>query len=669
MLDGYNREPFPKLGGLVTAMPPTHLPAGSAAVAEDVEYTPKTVRTRRGISQLFQIAGNPTMNGLGMLIRQAATATSQQILIAFDSLGNIYKEPFVGAGILQSVGSIGLAGLYMFMTAAYDRAYMAFSSLITSGTAVPQQYHQYQNQYYLDAVGLAPPTLADVSHITYSQLTSPPSVAAGDVPQGVFYLTVLYMTRSGYITGINPDAIIPIVTTVTNKQLVINNIPLGPSNCIARILAFTVPGTSSVGPFYYIPLSYTVQGLNGMVTSTQINDNTTTTVYLNFTANALISATDVTQYFDKLVPPAVVGVKYVKSLDRMAYWGSQAEPSTLFLSEPSDPETLFATKSRVIIAMNDGQRIQTLFEYRGEVYVAKERGGHVITPNNTYPSTWDVQERWQGVGPCGPRALDVCEEFAIFAHRSGAYRYEGGDPVWVSWEHSGDEGLWARINWAYGHLVSVKIDTETRRVFFCVPLDQATVPNKILVLDYRAGFATPVVQDYTSNLITTDGRKWAVYNIPCNQIIRAERLIPAGANSNSPMLDNTQNTAQLLLASSANDGAVNMFDTSSYLDNGKGIFATYQFAYHKPEGIAQLGGYDLQARGNGQIGVTQLPSEDKATEKPPLTLQAARLKLYTAKTKGQSDIWTIRVHTVNPGDWWEVGMAALWTRLLWPWSH
>src|SRR5207248_2542837 len=141
----------------------------------------------------------------------------------------------------------------------------------------------------------------------------------------------------GYISGINQDAILPIVTTVANKQLVINNIPLGPSNCVARILAFTVPGTSSVGPFYYIPFSYTVQGLNGMVTSTQINDNTTTTVYMNFTANALISGTDVTQYFDKMLPPACVGMKYVKSLDRIVYWGSQAEPSTLFFSEATDP--------------------------------------------------------------------------------------------------------------------------------------------------------------------------------------------------------------------------------------------------------------------------------------------------------------------------------------------
>jgi hypothetical protein len=137
----------------------------------------------------------------------------------------------------------------------------------------------------------------------------------------------------------------------------------------------------------------------------------------------------------------------------------------------------------------------------------------------------------------------------------------------------------------------------------------------------------------------------------------------------TPLVDNTQLVSQLMIASAANDGAINALDSSSYMDNGKGINARYQFAYHKPDGVAQLGGVDIQARGNGAIGITQLANEDIATELRPLLIQPARLRLYNRLTRGQSDTWALRVHTVNDGDWWEVGTAALWVNLLWPWTR
>jgi hypothetical protein len=521
MLDGYRRELYPKLGGLVTSMPPTHIPFGSAAVAEDVEFTPKTVKTRRGLSQAFQINNNPSINGLDNWVQQAGQSTSQQTLIAFDSNSIIYKEPFPGAGVMQSIGSVANdATYYMLLTSAYDKAFMAFSNLITSGTPKPLQYLLYQNQFFLDPVSIAPPTIAQVQGMTYRLQN------LGDVPVGIFYATVLFITRSGYITGQNPDAFLPIQVNTANSQLVLSNIPIGGSNVVGRIIAFTIPGASSLGNYFYIPASYSIAGLNSNITSTQINDNTTTSISLNFTSLAVLSGLDVTQYQDKIQVPAVVGCKFVKGLRRMCYWGNQAEPSTVFVSEPDDPETLFGSKSRVIAAQNDGQRVNVVFEWRSEVYVGKERGGYVLTPNNTYPTTWDVTLRWEAVGPCGPRALDTCEEFVVFVHRSGAYRYEGGAPEWISWEHSGDEGLWARINWTVQQLISVKIDTETKRIYFCVPLDQSTVPNKILVLDYRAGFGSPIIQDYAANLISNDGRKWSLWNIPANQVVRTERVVP-----------------------------------------------------------------------------------------------------------------------------------------------
>lgn len=664
MLQGFNRVPYSKLGGLITAIPPSQVPRGSALIAEDIEFTARTIRTRSGLTQVFQSASKETINGLDVFIREAAQSVSAQMLIAYGASGNLYKEDPAGTGVLTPIGQPGGAGQYMNMSTAFDRAYMCFTDLVT-GQAAPMQYLEYQNQFFLDPVSIAGATVAQGTGMTAASFTAG---APGDIPQGIFYCVVMFMTRSGYISGITDNAFIPCVVTAANQQLVISNIPKGPSNCVARVLAFTQPGLSSAGPYYYIPESYTVDGMNGMVTSTIINDNTTTQYPVNFSSDALVSGTECDQFFDKITLPNIVGSRFLTTVGRMGYWGSITEPSTVFVSEPADPETIYGTNSRVFIAENNGERVQTVFEYAGEIYAAKERSGYVMTPTNTFPSTWTVTERWRGVGPCGPRALDVCEEFVIFAHRSGAYRYDGGFPEWISHEQSDTGGLWSRINWNYGNLISVKIDTETKRVFFCVPLDQSTVPNKIIVLDYRLGFASPIIQDVSENAVSSDGRKWAIYNIPAFQVQRIERVVANTANPANPPVDNTTAVAQLMLASSGADGAINMFDPSSHLDNGKGIKWRYQPAYVHTGGVLRLGGYDLQVSGAGQVGVTQVGDEDFITEKPALDVKPDRVTTYTKKTRGQATMWSLILHSVNDGDWCEISEVALWLNQAWPWS-
>ena len=105
----------------------------------------------------------------------------------------------------------------------------------------------------------------------------------GQLAPGQHKLQVLFQTRNGAITRGSP-----VVSFTSNggQYISVSQIPIGPPNVVARILAFTGAGGSF---FYYIPGTPTV---NGQIvgTATQINDNTSTTAILDFADVTLFAA-------------------------------------------------------------------------------------------------------------------------------------------------------------------------------------------------------------------------------------------------------------------------------------------------------------------------------------------------------------------------------------------
>lgn len=104
----------------------------------------------------------------------------------------------------------------------------------------------------------------------------------GQAAPGQHQMQVLYLTRQGYTTAPSPP-----VTFVANggQYLSVSNIPIGPSNVVARILAFT---GAQGAYFFYIPVPAQVNGQQ-VSTATQINDNTTESVLLDFSDNTLFA--------------------------------------------------------------------------------------------------------------------------------------------------------------------------------------------------------------------------------------------------------------------------------------------------------------------------------------------------------------------------------------------
>jgi hypothetical protein len=209
-------------------------------------------------------------------------------LIVFDSVGNLYKE--VSPGVLSIMAAGGArSNLYLASATHFGREYMAFGDGIT-GQDLPRQY--------------------DDSHYDRVSQTGPaegPAVADsgnGNISPGVHQVVVVFVTRQGYWTAPSP----PVSWTAAgSKKVSLTNIPTGPANVVQRLLAFTASGGAS---FYHVPAA--------MV----INDNTTTSLTVDFTDTILLSGVGMDYLFSQIELPEQLGV--VDYAERLFWWGERA---------------------------------------------------------------------------------------------------------------------------------------------------------------------------------------------------------------------------------------------------------------------------------------------------------------------------------------------------------
>jgi hypothetical protein len=88
----------------------------------------------------------------------------------------------------------------------------------------------------------------------------------------------------------------------------VTNIPTGPSNVVQRLLVFTASGGAN---FYHVPAT--------MV----INDNTTTSLTVDFTDTILLSGTSMDYLFSQIELPEQLGV--AAYAERLFWWGERAQ--------------------------------------------------------------------------------------------------------------------------------------------------------------------------------------------------------------------------------------------------------------------------------------------------------------------------------------------------------
>src|SRR5271168_2798627 len=285
-IESFSPLPLNVFGTWVTLLDPSDVPAGMSPSLGDVEFFPGGVRTRPGlVSQFPVLTGTPQING----VKTYATTNLIQRFLVLDSVGDIYKE--LSPGVLSLAASGVIPNALLASATQFGREYMAFSDGLM-GQDLPRQYDD-TNFDRVSQIGPAEgPAVGD-------------STTAGSISPGLHQCSVVFVTRQGYWTAPSPTVS---WTAAGNFQVNVTNIPTGPANVVQRLLTFTAEGGAS---FYHVPAT--------MV----INDNTTTSVTLDFSDTILLSGVSMDYLFSQIELPDQLGV--VDYAERLFWWGERAK--------------------------------------------------------------------------------------------------------------------------------------------------------------------------------------------------------------------------------------------------------------------------------------------------------------------------------------------------------
>jgi hypothetical protein len=287
-VESFDPLPLEIFGGWVTLLDPSSVPPGLSPSLQDVEFIPGGVRMRAGLLPAFAALSNlANVNGL----KTFTTTNGVERLMVFDALGNLYKEN--PPGVLSLVHAGGTAGLFMDSITLFGREYMGFGDG-EMGQDIPRQF----DDTFFDRVSqVGPgegPSVADAT-------------AAGSISPGIHQCVVIFQTRQGYWTAPSP----PVSWTAAGgKQAQLTNIPIGPANVTARLLAFTAAGGAN---FYQVPATML------------INDNTTTSLQIDFDDTILLAGLSMDENFNFIELPCQAGV--MGYVERLFWWGERANMS------------------------------------------------------------------------------------------------------------------------------------------------------------------------------------------------------------------------------------------------------------------------------------------------------------------------------------------------------
>ena len=214
-------------GGLVNNLAASDLPHGVSPDCQDLAFQIGSVRTRPGITSLYTLPGNPTVNYM------QTWENLQEIprFMSLDSLGNLRKDSTPG-GALTTISSEIIPGSYCKSDALFGRNYLAFGGGL-DGLDIPRQYDD-TNLDRISQVGPgAAPTAQDAS--------ATDAVVAS--PNGLFNLTLPHNNCT--IATINYSAVVNQIS-LTLSTGDIAAIVDGDSVIISGVINSAFDGTYSV---------------------------------------------------------------------------------------------------------------------------------------------------------------------------------------------------------------------------------------------------------------------------------------------------------------------------------------------------------------------------------------------------------------------------------------
>ena len=164
------------------------------------------------------------------------------------------------------------------------------------------------------------------------------------------------------------------------------------------------------------------------------------------------------------------------------------------ITKAGDPESLDATTGYLLAGPDDGQDVGCCFEFRGNLYIAKQRSLFIARDTQGEPIEWPVELVSPVCGTPSVRGAACGDGWVVIAGIAGVFLFDGGAPQLMSYAILPD---WQRINWSYGHKLWVMVDTENRIFYIGAPVDGATECNLIFSCDYSQG-------------LDENGRQWSI---------------------------------------------------------------------------------------------------------------------------------------------------------------
>lgn len=447
--------------GLDDECPPTHSPN-----CPNVMFSKKgEVTTRNGTA-----LGISTPH----VIRRTTLSTINENLVplTLDDTGHIYAGTG-GSPIYTNSGMTDMVTLNMF-----DKTFIL--PCLSSGSGFLQVWDG--TNPVRNAAGLAP---APGSAMTAADGST------GNVDIGVHQFLVAYVTNTGFTTQPGPKisgVLTPTVYTAPGgKQVVLSNIPTGPTGTTQRVILATKSGLLQ---YFYAP-------------GGTINNNTATTVTLSFFDTDL--TIDASNLFNLLetIPAGGTYAAIDKYHGRMIIVNAST-PDLVLVSLPGSAESFDSVVGYIQIpSERDGNNTGGTFQLRDVLYFTKSVGIFSTNDNGGDPSSWPI---FPIDGGCGGLSYGVssitgaqghltANDIALIADLDGLFYFDGvvrRPPL--TWNIN---DIWKQY---------VTIATITQITVFIDPFSE-------VFYVFVAGMPFLLVGDFSEGL-DSDHIKWSPYTFP-----------------------------------------------------------------------------------------------------------------------------------------------------------
>lgn len=481
------------------------VPIGYASDVQNNQYEDSEIRSRHGFTKSVAL---PAQAGYPKRIfkYQILGAAARYLVLYIDAFGgNLYDT---GAAV-PSTPILSLATMVDFYSVTLsDRAYITPHNAVTG--------LQNEGLYVYNGTGLA--RRAAALKPVIGAFAAATSATAGNISAGIHLFAVAYETVSGFIT--KPTTGIA-YTAPGGRKADLTGIPIGPTGTSKRhilatklIVNYDSNPDNDIYEYFFVP--------GGI-----INENTSTTLTVNWIDSALISTADYLLDNLETIPAGCCLFIYQGSL---VVVGEFDNPHLGRVSRSGDPESFSAIDGFIKFAPGDGGGVRCGLEFRSIMYVFKEHRTLATHSNGKEPSTWPVVVTDSGIGTASPfgigEILDAQSnnrDLVLVADKAGLYQFNGSYA-----EKAISNNIEQR--WRQGTPLpngEVSIDPINFKAYVTFQQDPANTiyPDTLLVMDYGEGLAFDKVKWDPWTFVSNLGEVGVVVSNPMSILTDSDGLL------------------------------------------------------------------------------------------------------------------------------------------------